>query len=111
MTNEKIAFDEADVRTNKDMASLGYVLFFIPLLTCKDSKLGRFCANQGLLLMITYFVARFVLGFFRWLFLYEFLSSVVSIGLLALGIYLAYQLRKHDKVTRLPYIGHYTLIK
>ena len=37
---------------NKDMASLGYILFFIPLITCKDSKLGRYCANQGLLLLI-----------------------------------------------------------
>ena len=115
MAASNVEFDAADVRDNKDMASLGYVLFFLPLITCKESKLGRYCANQGLLLLIAFAVVRFVLRIFSWILLFGFLKhlavAVVNIGFLSLGIYLAYQLRKHDRVTRLPYIGQYTLIK
>jgi hypothetical protein len=115
MATSNMEFDREDVGKNKDMASLGYVLFFLPLITCKDSKLGKFCANQGLLLLITYVVAHIILGIFRHVFLIGFLFSiaqfVVSLGLIALGIFMVVQLRKYDRVMQLPYIGHYTLIK
>ncbi len=108
-------FDRADVEKNKDMAALGYVLFFLPLITCKDSKLGKYCANQGLLLLLTYVVARFILGIFDNIFLIGFLFGIakflISIGLIALGVFMAYQLKKYDRVMKLPYIGHFTLIQ
>jgi hypothetical protein len=108
-------FEREDVSKNKDMAALGYVLFFLPLITCKDSKLGRACANQGLLLLLVYVVAQFILGIFDNIFLIGFLFGIakflVSIGLIALGIFMAVQLRKYGRVMKLPYIGQYTLIK
>lgn len=115
MAMQGIKFEEEDVRANKDMAALGYVIFFLPLITCKDSKLGKYCANQGLLLALAYIAARFVLKMFKWVFIFDFIYElvvgIVGVAALALGIFLAVQLRKHDQVTRLPYIGKYTLIK
>jgi len=115
MATDNMEFDREDVDQNKDAAALGYVLFFLPLITCKDSKLGKFCANQGLLLLLTYVVARFILGIFDNIFLIGFLFGiakfVVSVGLIALGIYMVVQLRKYGRVMRLPYIGHFSLIK
>ena len=43
-----VHFDAEDMKKNNLMAALGCVLFPIPLIACPDSKLGRFCANQGL---------------------------------------------------------------
>lgn len=43
-------FTKEDFEKNKTMAALGYLVFFIPLIQCRDSKLGRYCANQGLIL-------------------------------------------------------------
>ncbi len=115
METSNVEFEREDVDKNKDMAALGYVLFFLPLITCKDSKLGKFCANQGLLLLLTYAVAHFVLGIFDNIFLIGFLFGIarfaVSIGLIGLGIFMAIQLRKYGRVMKLPYIGHFTLIK
>ncbi len=115
MAASNLEFDREDVDQNKDMAALGYVLFFLPLITCKDSKLGKYCANQGLLLLLTYVVARFILGFFDNIFLIGFLFGIakfaISIGLIALGIFMVVQLRKNGRVMQLPYIGHFTLIK
>ena len=45
-------YEADDIQQNKTMAGLAYILFFLPLIVCKDSKFGRFHANQGLLLLI-----------------------------------------------------------
>lgn len=42
-------FDDADVQKNKTMAALSYIIFFLPLLACPDSRFARFHANQALL--------------------------------------------------------------
>lgn len=52
MDDEMESFDAKDIEQNKTMAALAYLLFFLPLIVCKDSKYGRFHANQGLLLLI-----------------------------------------------------------
>ena len=44
--------DPADIEKNKTMAGLAYLIFFLPLLACPDSKYGRYHANQALLLFI-----------------------------------------------------------
>ena len=52
-------FDQSDVEQNKTLVLLTCVLvifvpilFFLPLVCCKDSAYGRFYANQCLLLLI-----------------------------------------------------------
>ncbi len=54
-------FDQQDVAQNKTIVLLSAILqifipiiFFLPLVCCKDSAYGKFYANQGLLLIIMY---------------------------------------------------------
>ena len=110
-----LTFEREDVRANKTVAALGYVLFFLPLIVCGNSKLGRYCANQGLLLLLSALVLRIVLGIFKWVLLfgllYDLAVGVVNVGATLIGIYMAWQLLRHDRVTRLPIIGEKVIIK
>jgi uncharacterized membrane protein len=56
--------DPADVEKNKVMAILAYLwlLVLIPIFAAKDSRFARYHANQGLLLLIAFFVLYVVLG-------------------------------------------------
>ncbi len=56
-------FDPADIEKNKTIAGLAYVLFFLPLIACPDSKFGRFHANQALLLVLVSIAGNIVLRF------------------------------------------------
>lgn len=51
---------------NKVIFILSYlgILFFLPLVACPESKVGRFHANQGLVLFIAGIVVRIVLAIF-----------------------------------------------
>lgn len=42
-----------EAQENKVIFILSYLLFFLPLVSCPGSKIGRFHANQGLVLLIT----------------------------------------------------------
>lgn len=46
------------VQENKAIFILSYILFFLPLLSCPNSKVGRFHANQGLVLLLTSIVGQ-----------------------------------------------------
>ncbi|MCL2150191.1 MAG: zinc-ribbon domain-containing protein [Dehalococcoidia bacterium] len=50
--DETGGMDPADIEKNKTIAGLAYFLFFLPLISCPESKYGRFHANQGLILLI-----------------------------------------------------------
>jgi len=54
--NEKVTnleqADSTDVATNKAMAILAYILFFVPLLAARHSKFAMYHANQGLVLFL-----------------------------------------------------------
>lgn len=54
-------FDQSDVEQNKTIVLLTAilqmfvpVLFFLPLVCCKDSAYGKFYANQGLPILLLY---------------------------------------------------------
>ena len=77
---------------------------------------SRRSKNSFLISLIpAYLAARVILRAFRWLFLfgflYDFAVTLVGLAALALGIYMAVQLRKYGRVTQLPYVGKYTLIR
>lgn len=57
-------FDQEDIEKNKVIAGLSYlwILFFLPLVACPDSKFGRFHANQALVLFIISTAGSLVLG-------------------------------------------------
>lgn len=56
-------FDSADIEANKVVCGISYlwILFFLPLVACKESRVGKFHANQALLLLL-YSVASGILG-------------------------------------------------
>lgn len=117
--NSEKTFDPIDIEQNKTMAGLAYILFFLPLLVCKDSHYARFHANQGLLLMILSVVGSIAL-------------SVVSSMLIAItwrlfwftsllygvfGLFIIYLVITglinglNGKAKRLPIIGEIEILK
>lgn len=117
--NNTKTFEEEDIKQNKTMAGLAYILFFIPLIACKDSKFGRFHANQGLLLLIlsvlgyvVISVLTTILATITWR-LFAFISllySLYGLFILALAIYgLVNGL--NGKAKELPVIGKFRIIQ
>lgn len=112
-------YDAEDIKQNKTMAGLAYILFFLPLIVCKDSKFGRFHANQGLLLLIlsvagyiAISIATTILATITWR-LFGFISllySIYGLFILAIAIYgLVNGL--NGKAKELPVIGKYRIIQ
>jgi uncharacterized membrane protein len=117
--NTSGAFDEEDIKQNKTMAGLAYILFFLPLIVCKDSKFGRYHANQGLILLILSVIGYIALSIvttilatitWRLFGLISLLYSVFGLFILVLAVYgLVNGL--NGKVKELPVIGKYRIIK
>lgn len=112
-------FEEEDIKQNKTMAGLAYILFFLPLIVCKDSRFGRFHANQGLLLLIlsvagyiAISIVTTILATITWR-LFGFISllySIYGLFILAIAIYgLVNGL--NGKAKELPVIGKYRIIQ
>ncbi len=108
-------FSSEDMAANRTWAALGYTVFFIPLIKCRYSPLGRHCANQGLLLLIAGVLLRILFGIFGdiplvgWLFL--LIGRLGCLTLLIIGLLCMVQLLSNDRVTELPYIGKIRMIK
>lgn len=107
VNNEKTL--EQDVKENKGMAIVAYIIFFIPLLTsAKDSRFARFHVNQGLVLLLTSVTGSICLPlipFAGW-----FLTPIFGLlcfVLFILGILAA----ANGEMKELPIIGKITLIK
>ena len=104
-----ISFTDEDWQTNKIKAGLGYIVFFLPLILCWDSKLGRHCANQGLILFIVSLLAGMVLGIFAgvpllgWLF--RLAARLVQFALFAVGVICFVLLTSSGKAVELPVVG------
>lgn len=96
----------------KTIAALAYLIFFLPLLTNKDSKFAMYHANQGLLLLILAVAANFLLtfvgiatlgiGFLLW--------PIVQVGVLVLGI-MGIMNAINGETKPLPLIGNFTILK
>lgn len=112
------SFEEEDIKQNKTMAALAYILFFIPLIACKDSRFGRFHSNQGLLLLILGVIGYVIVSLisaiitavtWRLFGVITLLYSFYGLLILALAIYgLVNGL--NGKAKELPLIGKYRLI-
>ncbi|MDD3168607.1 MAG: hypothetical protein PHC91_03965 [Eubacteriales bacterium] len=112
-------YEEEDIKQNKTMAGLAYILFFLPLIVCKDSRFGRFHANQGLLLLIlsvagyiAISIVTTILATITWR-LFGFIAllySIYGLFILAIAIYgLVNGL--NGKAKELPVIGKYRIIQ
>ena len=101
-------YDQEDIEKNKTMAGLAYLIFFLPLIVCPDSKYGKFHANQSLLVFLLAILGNILLGFIPilgWMLLplFEILVLVMAIIGLINGF--------GGKVKELPIIGKYRIIK
>ena len=90
------------------MAGLAYLLFFLPLLACPESRYAKFHANQALILLIAAIAGNVVLGIIPiigWL-----LIPIYGIGVLILGI-MGLVNGFGGKAKELPLIGKFTILK
>ena len=109
MTTEPVeAFDQADIDKNKTMAGLAYIIFFLPLVACPDSRFGKYHANQGLVLLLLNIAGWIVLSiipFLGWILLFPF--SILILVLVIMGLLNGL----NGKVKELPVIGQIKLLK
>jgi len=107
-------FTPEDLEKNKTMAALGYIVFFVPLLMCKDSKAGRYCANQGLILLVLMVLVSILGSIFAaipligWLF--TIAANLVSFALFCVGIVCFAQMMTHENAVELPFVGGFRLL-
>lgn len=107
-TMEGIAFDREDIEKNKVIAGLAYLIFFLPLLACPDSRFGRYHANQSLILFIASVAGTIILSIIPiigWLLLPLF--SIAIFVFVILGLVNGIQ----GKAKELPVIGKFKLLK
>lgn len=108
-------FTTEDLARNRVWAALGYLVFFIPLIKSRRSLLGRYCANQGLLLLIVGVIVRVLFGIFGgvpligWVFL--LVGRLLCLVLALIGLLCLIQLMSNDRVCELPVIGGIRLIR
>ena len=101
-------FDPADIEKNKTIAGLAYLIFFLPLIACPDSKFGRYHASQALILFIAGISGSIILGiipFVGWVLLPFFSIAVMVFCILGLVHGLS------GKAKELPLIGKLRLLK
>lgn len=107
-------FTPEDLEKNRTMAALGYVVFFVPLIKCPDSKVGRYCANQGLILLVLIVLVSILFNIFTvipligWLF--QLLGGLVSFALFCVGVLCFIQMMTNDRIIELPYVGGFKLL-
>ena len=108
-------FSRQDVEQNKIKAGLGYLVLFLPLILCKDSKLGRHCANQGLLLLIVSLLVSGLLGILSgipllgWVFVLA--GKLARFALFLLGLLCFLQLTTNGRAVELPVVGSFRIIR
>lgn len=111
-------FPYSDYTANRVPGGLGYVLFFLPLLCCPQSRYGRFCANQGLigllailLIRLSGWILSMIVG---WIPLVgPLVSLVLSLARIAVSIimlYYAFLAIFRDDERELPLIGNYNIL-
>ena len=112
-------YDPADISDTNIICAVGYLLFFIPLIAKPNSEFGKYHANQGLLLLITFFVVSIalhfackglnIIPFIGWLAasILEFAVNISMIALFFVGFFNALS----GKAKQLPFIGKFKIIK
>ena len=124
--SKKDGYDEKkDITTNKTMAALSYLLFFLPLVTepAKTSKFARFHANQSLVLWIFYVGAIIITQIINAIFYASFSIEAYFVwaifNLLWYAVYVVFAIfailngiaAYNGKWKKVPIIGKITIIK
>lgn len=109
MDKEKeVKHSGSDVDKNKTMAILSYFIFFLPLITAKDSKFAKFHANQSLILLIISIAANVIGSLIP--VVGGIIATVVGLGVLVLWI-MGIINASNGEMKELPVIGTYKLLK
>jgi len=101
-------YSAEDIEKGKTMAGLSYLLFFLPLVVCPESRYAKFHANQSLLLLIVAIAGNIILSLIPiigWI-----LIPIFGLGVLILGI-MGLINGFGGKAKRLPLIGKFTILK
>ncbi|MDF2614996.1 MAG: hypothetical protein K0S71_2782 [Clostridia bacterium] len=101
-------FTPEDIEKNKVISGLAYLLFFLPLIACPDSKFGKFHANQALILVIVSIIGNVILGVIPvvgWILLPFY--GIAMLILMILGLVNGL----NGQAKELPIIGKYRIIK
>ena len=88
------------------MAGLAYILFFLPLVACPESRFGRFHANQGLILLLVSIVGGIVLGIIPiigWIIMPIFYIAVMVLAIMGLVAGLNGQAKKLPLISKLKF--------
>lgn len=106
--NQNTEFTTEDIQKNKTMAGLAYIIFFLPLIACPDSKFGRFHANQSLILLIISVAGNIVFNF-----LPVIGGILLSVLWIAVAVFAIMGLLNglNGKAKELPFIGKFTILK
>lgn len=108
-------FTRQDMENNKFKAGLGYFVFFLPFMLCKDSKLGRHCANQGLLLLVASVLIGVLLGIFAgipligWVF--RIAARLARFVLFVVALLCFLQLTTNERAVEVPFIGSFRFFR
>jgi uncharacterized membrane protein len=116
---------EQEAQDNKIIFILSYILFFLPLIACPNSKAGRFHANQGLVLLLASIAGQIVVaivsGILSFIFAAMWLFTIASgIGMLLYTVWYIVVLvfvimgminASKGELKPLPIIGKFTIIK
>lgn len=103
-----VTLDNEDIEKNKTMAGLSYLLFFLPLIVCPDSKYAKFHANQGLILLIVAVLGNVILAIIPvigWILIPVYGLIILVFGIMGLVNGFG------GKAKELPIIGKYTILK
>jgi len=107
-TTAENQFAEDDIEKGKTMAGLSYLLFFLPLIACPESKYARFHANQSLILLIVSIAGNIILGIIPvigWI-----LLPIFGLAVLA-GMIIGMINGFGGKAKKLPLIGGFELLR
>ena len=107
-------FSPQDIKENKSVAAWGYVVFFLPLIMKNESRLCRYCANQGLLIMIVQLLIAIlasILGGIPLLgWLLALACKLAGLAVLVGSLLMTAQAATNERFIELPYIGFIRLI-
>ena len=111
-------FDSADIKKNALPAALGCICFPIPLIVCPKSPFGKFCANQGLILLLAYIAVSIAFSLLRliagWIPLIGWIIALAGFlaraAIIVAGCWAAWQAYQ-GRPSRIPYIGIFDLIR
>lgn len=105
---EENSFDASDVQQYKVQAVLPYlipILFFLPIISNKDSSFCKFHSNQQLIWLITCVVIEIVMWIISFIpVLGMIINWLVSIAILAFAILLMIS-ASQGKAVKIPFVG------